>query len=128
MGSSIGVYRILVADADIMVGQFRRNALTQLGHFVDLAQDAKDVRRKLQEGNLDVLITDLELPDGSGLDILREARAGGKQVGVILTSVRSSLEAEQACRDFERVKFLRKPFGLTELYAALDDVGGTSKS
>ena len=111
-----------------MAGQSRRNALTQRGYFVDLAQDARDVRRKLQKDTWNVLIIELELLGGSALDILREVRAEGKQVGVILTSVGSGIEAEQACGDFERVRFLRRPFGLTDLLAALEDVAGTIKS
>ena len=125
MGSSSGIYRILVADSEPMVGTLLRTALSGDGHFVKVVQDGHEARRKLEEDGFSVLILDLKLPGVSALEILQEFRAAGRKAAVILTTTGSKAEAEQACKDFDRVVFLQKPFGLPELRNTLEGV--TSK-
>lgn len=68
---------LLVVDDEPHIGLLLRPHLERLGYVVSLARTLADARRALQGGapGLDAMLLDLHLPDGSGLDLLRELRA-----------------------------------------------------
>ena len=127
MPSSTGIYRILVGDNEPMVTRFLKEALSQAGHFVDVCQTGEEAESKLKSAEFGILILDLGLSNHSGLQILQDIRQRGRRTGGILTSTGPSEEAQKACEEFERVQFLQKPFGLTELRTALERVSNVVK-
>ena len=127
MPSSTGIYRILVGDNEPMVTRFLKEALSQAGHFVDVAQTGEDAKAKLESAEFGILILDLGLSNHSGLQILQDLRRRGRRTGVILTSTGPSEEAHKACEEYQRVQFLQKPFGLMELRIALERVSNVVK-
>ena len=64
-----------------------------------------------------LVITDLRLPDGSGLDVLRAARAREARSAVVLMTAHGSVEAAVDAMREGAVDFLQKPFELAELEA-----------
>lgn len=68
---------LLVVDDEPHIGLLLRPHLEHLGYRVSLARTLADARRALADGGspLDAVLLDLHLPDGSGLDLLREIRA-----------------------------------------------------
>ena len=122
MGSSSGIYRILVADNEPMVGKLLKIALSEDGHYVEVVQDGHDAMRKLEKGSFSVYILDLKLSGVSALEILRKSRESGHHAAVILTTTGPKAEAKEACSNFERVVCIQKPFGLSELRAILQSV------
>ena len=68
---------LLVVDDEPHIGLLLRPHFERLGYVVSLARTLAEARRTLQGGDppLDALLLDLHLPDGSGLDLLRELRA-----------------------------------------------------
>jgi len=68
---------LLVVDDEPHIGLLLRPHLERLGYVVSLARTLAEARRALQGGvpPLDAMLLDLHLPDGSGLDLLRELRA-----------------------------------------------------
>lgn len=77
--------RVLVVEDTDPVRALIVLALTRDGCTVEEASGASEARARLSEGTADVVVLDLGLPDGNGLDLLRELVGGGTPV-VVLTA------------------------------------------
>ena len=69
----------------------------------------------LDESRVDLVLTDLKLPDGSGLDVLSMARARSPDAGVIVLTAHGTTDSAVAAMKAGAVDFLTKPFDLDEL-------------
>lgn len=107
---------LLVVDDEPHIGLVLRPFLEQLGYRVSLARTLTEARSALQATPADGLLLDLHLPDGSGLDLLRDLRKQGgtaKMPVVVLTA-----EAEdRVLREARRLgaALVSKPFSPTKL-------------
>lgn len=122
MASSRGIHRILVGESERVEQTFLMHALTQLGHYVDVCDNAEAAEELLREGSYSVLIMDLGLPRANGMEMLRDLRAQGHQPGVIFTALAPRQGDAEACGEYDRVKFLQKPFTVEELQLAISEV------
>ena len=75
--------RILLVDDEAELVDLVQRALLADGHRVDVARTAAQGDHALEENVYDVVVLDLGLPDGSGLDVCRRARAAcnGERTG-----------------------------------------------
>ena len=108
--------RILVVEDDPLILRFVRQALEEEGHQVF---DTDTVKRGLIEAGTrrpDLLILDLGLPDGDGVDLLRDLR-GWSQLPVIVLSARSAEADKIEALDAGADDYLVKPFSVGELLA-----------
>ena len=108
--------RILVVEDDPLILRFVRQALEEEGHQVF---DTDTVKRGLIEAGTrrpDLLILDLGLPDGDGVDLLRDLR-GWSQLPVIVLSARSAEADKIEALDAGADDCLVKPFSVGELLA-----------
>jgi len=86
---------------------------------VDLAETGAEARALLAAGDVVAVILDLYLPDGSGLDLLREIRAGEEDLAVVVVTSQGSLQvAVEAMREGAD-DFLTKPFAADRLRVTL---------
>ncbi|MBI3811752.1 MAG: response regulator [Nitrospirae bacterium] len=69
--------RILLADDSATVRKYLATILQGTGYQVTEAQNGLEALEKLKAGGFDLLITDLEMPQLSGFDVLRIVKAGG---------------------------------------------------
>jgi DNA-binding response OmpR family regulator len=67
----------------------------------------------------DIIILDIMLPDGSGLDVLRELRKHQSDSGVLIVSARNALEDKISGLDLGADDYITKPFDLSELNARI---------
>jgi two-component system OmpR family response regulator len=80
--------RVLVVDDDKVFGTFVLAALETRGHDVDWAGSIQDALGSMYAGRYDLIVIDLRLPDGSGLQLLRDATDEGllaESAAIILT-------------------------------------------
>lgn len=70
----------------------------------------------------DCILLDIMLPDGSGLEILRQLKVRGKHEGVIIISARDSVDDRVAGLELGADDYLPKPFHLAELHARIRSV------
>jgi PAS domain S-box-containing protein len=78
--------RILVADDDSGVRHFLRKVLEQGGYSVTEAADGKQALQQVLAGHVDLVITDLVMPEGEGLDTIRTIRRRVPDTGIIAIS------------------------------------------
>jgi two-component system KDP operon response regulator KdpE len=108
--------RVLIVEDEADIRRFVRLALETEGHDV---HEADGVKRALIEAGTrrpDVVVLDLGLPDGDGVDFIRDLR-GWSTVPVIVLSARSSEGDKIAALDAGADDYLLKPFGVGELLA-----------
>jgi two-component system KDP operon response regulator KdpE len=108
--------RVLVVEDDADIRRFVRLALQAEGHEV---HEADGVQRGLIDAGTrrpDLIVLDLGLPDGDGVDFIRSLRAWSS-VTVIVLSARSTEAHKIAALDAGADDYLVKPFGAGELMA-----------
>ncbi|GBC86291.1 Transcriptional regulatory protein WalR [bacterium HR12] len=112
---------ILAIEDDRTVGLVLEHVLETAGHEVRVARDVADGRGALAEGRYDLIVLDLNLPDGSGLDLLREIRQGGGASTPVL--VLSGMRQEEVVVRGLRLgadDYVTKPFSPHELLARVE--------
>ena len=111
--------RILLVEDDAVLRDVMQRSLEDAGHRVELAAMVEDARRLWQLQRFDAVLLDLSLPDGSGLAVLREARARGDATPVLVLTARNRTEKRIAGLDAGADDYLGKPFDLGEVEARL---------
>ena len=112
--------QILLLEDDAALGQGVRLALENGGVQVRLCTTLSQARDLLAVGAFDLLILDVNLPDGSGLDLLRDVRRGHSGVPVILLTA-NDLETDIVVGlESGADDYITKPFSLAVLRARVN--------
>lgn len=109
--------KILIVEDHDRLGPFLKQCLTEQAYTVSLATTCQQARDALCETTYDVIVLDLTLPDGDGVDLLREWRECGFTEPVLILSARNSLADRISGLDFGADDYLPKPFSIEELLA-----------
>lgn len=111
--------RLLLVEDDVFLGSSLSEFLVREGYEVDWAQRGTEALDFTQQKNYPLIILDLNLPDMSGLDVLRRIRQDKKQMFVMSLTARDSLIDRVEGLDAGADDYLTKPFELQELAARL---------
>ena len=111
--------KICLIEDNLDLGRALQAALQDAGKEVTWVRAASDARHLVEEETFDALLLDLGLPDGNGIDLLRDIRGSGKTVPILVITSRDSLEDRLSGLDFGADDYLVKPFNTTELLARL---------
>ena len=109
--------KILVVEDQRRLGQFLKRGMTEKGYTATWTQTCAAARDALCETGYDVIILDLGLPDGDGLELLREWRKSGFNEPVLILSARDAVQDRIKGLDLGADDYLAKPFSLEELLA-----------
>jgi two-component system, NtrC family, nitrogen regulation response regulator GlnG len=107
--------RILVTDDDAAIRTVVREALRRAGHTVETAGSVAEQRRALASFRPQVLVTDVVLPDGDGLDIIGEIRVTQPDLPVIVLSAQNTFTTALRANERGAFEYLPKPFDLGAL-------------
>jgi DNA-binding response OmpR family regulator len=111
--------KILIVEDQRRLGQFLKKGLTEHTYTVTWVQTCAAARDSLCESGHDAIILDLGLPDGDGLDLLKEWRQSGFNEPVLILSARDSVQDRIKGLDLGADDYLAKPFSLEELLARI---------
>src|SRR5579864_7367269 len=111
--------RLLLVEDDRMIGESLRAALKLEGHAVDWITDAQAAATTTATERFDLVLLDLGLPKGNGLDVLRGIRSRGDGTPVIVLTARDALGDRVAGLDAGADDYLSKPFEFDELLARM---------
>lgn len=113
--------RILLVEDDPMIGKTLKQALARDGYTTDLVGDAEAAKLAVETAGeaYALVLLDLGLPRRSGIDLLRELRAAGNRVRVLIVTARDSVADRVAGLDAGADDYLTKPFSLDELAARM---------
>jgi DNA-binding response OmpR family regulator len=110
---------ILIAEDDLPVAKFLSSAL-EAEHFeVRLATCGKEVLEMVDTGPCDLLILDLNLPDLSGLEVLRQVREKVPQLPVLILTGNARVEDRVGGLESGADDYVTKPFAFSELLARI---------
>ena len=108
--------RILVVEDNVRMGDLIAQGLRERGYACDLARDLGGAEDALAVGRFDLLVLDLGLPDGDGLEWLRTRSRSSDPPTLILTA-RDGLQDRVLGLDAGADDYLAKPFAMDELAA-----------
>ena len=111
--------KILVIEDDADLREIIVRSLTKERYVVETAADLRSAKAKAFVYEYDCILLDIMLPDGSGLDLLRELADRGKRVNVIILSAKDSIEDKVNGLELGADDYLPKPFHLAELHARI---------
>jgi two-component system response regulator PilR (NtrC family) len=113
--------RILVVDDEAGLRELLNVLLRRHGYEVQVAEGCRRAFELLKrEPSFDVVVTDLAMPDGSGMDVLTQARKTDESTQVIMvTAYATTDQAVQAMRE-GAYDYIRKPFKNDELLAVVE--------
>jgi len=115
--------RVLIVDDHEEVRDLLSRSLRRDGHEVATAATAGEARDRLVEGAVDVIVLDVALPDGSGIDLCRELRRDEIGTPVLLLTAHAAVPERVAGLDAGADDFLGKPFAVSELRARVRALG-----
>jgi DNA-binding response OmpR family regulator len=129
--------RLLVVEDEKDLAEGLRVGLARTGYAVDVALDVGSAYERLTVNEYDLMLLDLNLPDGDGFTLCRSLRSGeldtpgDTDVRVLMLTARGGLDDRVRGLDEGADDYLVKPFALAELLARIRallrrDVAGTS--
>jgi DNA-binding response OmpR family regulator len=119
--------RILLVEDDAMLGKIVKEAIEHENHVVDLASDGEMCEVAMATTKFDLVLLDVNLPDKSGIDILKDIRRRKDNIPVLILTARDGI-----CNKIDGLNsgaddYLVKPFDLDELLARINALYRRSK-
>lgn len=113
--------KILVVDDHVLIREGLRRALTKESDFalVGEAASKREAFVQIPHHNPDVLVVDLHLPDGNGLEVIAWARAISQQMGIVALTFSNFPEHINACMESGASAFIEKSAPVSELIGAI---------
>ena len=109
---------LLVEDAEGL-GEVIQDQIADEGHAIDWVQTISHAEASLHTTHYDLILLDLMLPDGSGIDLLIKIRHSGKTTPVIILTARDQISDRINGLNAGADDYLVKPFDLSELSARI---------
>ncbi|MCK9351608.1 MAG: response regulator transcription factor [Candidatus Paceibacterota bacterium] len=110
---------ILIVEDDKSILDFLQTSLSDEGFSVDISDDGKIGIWKALSNDYDLLILDNNLPHKSGREICVELRAKGRDVPILMLSVRSEIDTKVDLLRAGADDYMTKPFSFAELLARI---------
>jgi DNA-binding response OmpR family regulator len=112
---------LLVEDEPALLTTTRRYLETE-GYAVTTAASFRVASEKANDYDYDCVVVDIGLPDGTGLDLIRQLKKDQSAAGIIVISARNSLDDKLLGLELGSDDYLTKPFHLPELNARIKSV------
>ena len=117
--------QVLIADDEALIRQSIRTMLLREGFEVTVAASGAEAWLRFQEDKPDVVLLDLVLGDADGIEVLRRMRQEAPDTKVILISAHGSIESAVTAMKLGGYDFIKKPFELEEIVAAVRNAART---
>ncbi|HTO90799.1 MAG TPA: response regulator transcription factor [Candidatus Sulfotelmatobacter sp.] len=115
--------RILVVEDHAPTRGLLKRSLEDAGMDAECVSRCSTALQRASQVSFDVIVLDLMLPDGDGLELCRSLRATGVTTPVLCLSARADVEDRVKGLDAGADDYLKKPFALAELHARLRALG-----
>ncbi|MCB0520029.1 MAG: response regulator transcription factor [Lewinellaceae bacterium] len=109
--------KILIVEDETPIRETIAGYLQQEGYVCEEAADFPSADEKAALYEYDLVVLDITLPGGNGLDVLRTLKKTHPETGVLILSAKNSLEDKITGLDLGADDYLTKPFHLSELNA-----------
>ncbi len=113
---------VLVVDDEPALRQILAAAVTKAGYSVDQASGVAEAAAKLARGDIDVALCDIKMPDGNGIDLVRNSRAAGIDTTFIMVTGFASLETAVEALRAGASDYITKPVHYEEVLHRLSQI------
>ncbi|GEM_PF-810133 len=109
--------KLIIAEDDANLINMISPYLKEKGYEVDWVPDGKELLKKIKSVRFDIIISDIHMPDMSGVEVLKNVRLMEeyKRTPFILWSGIAIEEGEKISKEYEKVRFMKKPFTVRQL-------------
>ncbi|WP_158963850.1 response regulator transcription factor [Myroides fluvii] len=114
--------KILLIEDEKELRSIMKESLAKEHYIVEMAENYKQGIEKLVGYDYDCILLDIMLPDGNGIDLLREIKRMEKEDSVIIISAKDSIDDKVLGLELGADDYLTKPFHLSELLARIKSV------
>ncbi|MEM7518178.1 MAG: sigma-54 dependent transcriptional regulator, partial [Planctomycetota bacterium] len=107
--------KVLVVDDEASMIEFLRLFFEEEGYSVQTAGSVTEARSKITEDRFDLVLSDILMPDGNGLELLREIKAASPHTAVIMMTAYTSTKSAVEAMKLGAYTYVSKPFDVDEL-------------
>lgn len=121
--------RILIVEDEITLNKIIAEGLTEYGYQTDTSESFKDAEYYVGIRNYDLVLSDLMLPDGNGIELIEAIKAKSPRTSVVIISAKDDKETEIKALRAGADDYIKKPFDFDILVARLEArlrFGGTN--
>ncbi len=111
---------VLLVEDDPVLGKGLQVVLGLEGYGVRVARGVREAAAAVRDGRPDLILLDLNLPDGDGLDFLKDLRDSGSRVPVLILTARTAEDSVVEGLRRGANDYVRKPFSNKELLARIE--------
>lgn len=115
----MSIEKVLVIDDDLLVRKFLQEALHRKKIDVITAENGQQALEIMQDSAFDMVMTDMRLPDLTGIDILLKAKELNPKAIVVIVTAFASIENTVEAMKLGAFNYLQKPFTVEAIYALL---------
>lgn len=109
---------LIVEDTDKLLEHIESELMNE-SFLCETAKNYREGQEKIAMYQYDVLVVDINLPDGSGLDLIKEMKSFHPSTGIIVISARDSIDNKIQGLELGADDYLTKPFAVAELIARI---------
>ena len=115
-----GTVTMLVVDDEETTRRLCSDVAAGMGMKVHAAGSAEEALELLDQYPVDIVLTDLKLPETSGLELLKRIRAAHPQIAVLVLTQYGSIDSAVEATRLGALDYVTKPFRIEELRARLE--------
>jgi DNA-binding response OmpR family regulator len=118
----LATVKILLIEDEKELSNAIETYLKKENYLCETAFTFDQAREKVHLYQYDCILVDINLPDGNGLDIIRELKVNQSEAGILIISAKNSLDDRLTGLDIGADDYLTKPFHLSELNARIKSI------
>lgn len=111
--------RLLLVEDDRRLGEILHKSITRGGHAIDWVKSARSALTVFDPETHEVILLDLSLPDGDGMDVVKQIRENKAETPIIIISSRDSVDEKVQGLNTGADDYLTKPISAREILAKL---------
>lgn len=114
--------KILIIEDNQQISSDTANFLSENGFIVEIASTLSKAKEKVELYTYDLIILDIGLPDGSGLEILSENKINNSETGILIVTAKNSIDDKVKGLELGADDYITKPFHKAELNARVRSI------
>ncbi|PKV52895.1 DNA-binding response OmpR family regulator [Aquimarina sp. MAR_2010_214] len=111
--------KILIIEDESILAESILQYLKNEDYLCEWVDNLKQAKEKSWDYEYDCLVIDINLPDGSGLEVIKQVKKMNSDIGIIIVSARNAMDAKIKGLDLGADDYMTKPFDLPELNARI---------
>ncbi len=112
--------RILVIDDDIKMLELLKKVLSKRGYIVDISPKPKEALEKFARVGFDIVMTDINMPEISGLEVLKQVKSTAPDTIVIMITAFATVSSAVESMKLGAYDYIIKPFNIEEFVLIID--------